>query len=168
VYRVWQFAQALTARVRREDRELAERLLTPSQLRLFRSMSLRDRGHGLHLACSLQRQAHREPALLQAALLHDVGKAGYLGLWHRVAVVLLERFAPGVLDRLMDDRPSSRGYPFFVHLNHSRWGAERAMEAGCDDLTVELISRHHESLPAGSESEGDRLLMALQAADDRA
>jgi len=103
--------------------------------------------------------------LLQAALLHDVGKAGHLHLWHRVAVVLEERFAPAMLRRLADDRPGSLGYPFFAHLNHSQLGAERAREAGCDGLTVELIQLHHEPLSSAGESEADRLLAALQAAD---
>jgi len=105
--------------------------------------------------------------LLQAALLHDVGKAGHLGLWHRVVVVLLERFAPAMLWRLADEQPGSRGYPFFAYLNHPRWGAERAGEAGCDGLTVELIRRHHESMLTAGESEGNGLLVALQAADGR-
>lgn len=167
MYRVWQFMWALTARVRREEWGLVRRLLTPSQLRLFESMSRRDQCHGLDLVCALQRQGHREPALLQAALLHDVGKAAYLGLRQRMAVVLLERFAPTLLPQLVDDRSDSRGCPFFAYLNHPRWGAERAREVGCDELTVELIRRHHEPMPAVGESEGDRLLVALQAADGR-
>jgi len=72
-----------------------------------------------------------------------------------------------MLQRLVDDRPGSRGYPFFAYLNHPHWGAERATEAGCDSLTVELIRRHHEPLLATAESEVDRLLVALQAADGR-
>jgi len=55
--------------------------------------------------------------------------------------------------------------PFFAHLNHSQLGAERAREAGCDGLTVELIQLHHEPLSSAGESEADRLLAALQAAD---
>jgi hypothetical protein len=168
VYRVWQFMRALTARVRREDWTLVERLLTPPQLRLFRSMSRRDQRHGLDLVYALQRQGHRAPELFQAALLHDVGKARYLSLWHRVAIVLLERFDPAMLGRLADDRPGSRGYPFSAYLGHPRWGAERARKAGCGRLTVELIKRHHDPLLASAESEADRLLVTLQAADGRA
>jgi hypothetical protein len=130
-------------------------------------MSQRDQRHGLDLVYTLQRQGHRAPELLQAALLHDVGKAGHLSLWYRVAVVLLERFVPAMLLRLVDDRPGSRGYPFFAYLNHPRWGAERATKVGCGSLTVELIKRHHEPLLASAESEADRLLIALQAADGR-
>jgi len=130
-------------------------------------MSRRDQHHGIDLVRTLQRQGHRDRALLRAALLHDVGKAGHLRLWHRVAVVLVEQFAPAMLHRLADDRPGSRGYPFFAHLNHPRLGAERAREAGCDWLTVDLIQRHHEPASAAGESERDRLSAALQAADRR-
>jgi hypothetical protein len=135
-------------------------------------MSRRDQRHGLDLVCALgvcalQRQGYRDRALLQAALLHDVGKAGHLRLWHRVAVVLWERFAPAMLHRLASDRPGSRGYPLFTHLNHPQLGAERAEEAGCDQLTVELIRRHHEPLAVAGESKGDRLLAALRAADEQ-
>ncbi len=128
-------------------------------------MSRRDQRHGLDLVCALQRQGYQAPELFQAALLHDVGKARYLSLWHRVAVVLLEHIYPAMLRRLADDRPGSRGYPFFAYLNHPRWGAERAEKAGCNQLTVELIKRHHEPLQVPTESEADRLLVVLEAAD---
>ena len=165
VYRVWQFVRGLTAPVTLRDRALVERLLTSPQLSLFLSMSSRDQRHGLDLVCAPQGQGYQAPELLRAALLHDVGKAEHIGLPYRVAAVLLERFAPELLQRLAEDRPVSLGYPFFAHLNHARWGAERAVEAGSDWLSVELIRRHHEPLLSSAESETDRLLAALQAAD---
>lgn len=165
MYRVWQFVRGLTAPVTLRDRALVERLLTSPQLSLFLSMSARDQRHGLDLVCALQVQGYQAPELLRAALLHDVGKAGNIDLPYRVAAVLLERFAPELLQRLADDRLGSLGYPLFVYLNHARWGAEKAAEAGSDWLSVELIRRHHEPLPSSAESEADRLLTALQAAD---
>jgi hypothetical protein len=39
--------------------------------------------------------------------------------------------------------------------------------AGGSPLAVELIRRHQEILPGAPESEADRLLLALQAVDDR-
>lgn len=168
MYRVRQFLQALTARVRAEERASVEGILTPSQLVLFNSMTLHDRRHALDVMYTLRRQGYQAPPLLQAALLHDVGKGRHLHLWHRVAAVLLKRFTPQVLQWLADGRPSSWGYPFFVHLNHPRLGARQAERAGCDELTVELIRRHHEPLSAAGDSEVDQLLAALQAADGQA
>lgn len=165
MYRVWQFARGLTARVTQKDWALAESLLTSPQFRLFRSISRRDQRHGFDLVYTLQAQGYRAPELFRAALLHDAGKAEHISLPYRVAAVLLERLAPALLLRLAEDRPGSLGYPFFAYLSHARWGAERAVEAGSDWLSVELIRRHHESLLSSAESEADRLLAALQAAD---
>ncbi len=165
MYRIRQFLQALTAQVQPEERALVEKILTPSQSALFYSMPLHDRRHALDVLYTLRRQGYQALPLLRAALLHDVGKAGHLHLWHRVAVVLLERFAPRMLQWLADDRPGSWGYPFFIHLNHPRLGAQQAEKVGCDKLTVELIRRHHEPVSAVGDSGRDRLLAALQAAD---
>jgi len=167
MYRVWQFTRALTAQIRGEEWALVRGLLSPSQLKLFQSMPRRDQRHGLDLVYTLSRQGYQNPALLRAALLHDVGKADSVSLWHRIAVVLLERFAPRVLHQLASDRPESWRYPFFAHLNHPSLGAQRVKETGGDRLTVELIRRHHQPVPAEGGSEVDRLLLALQDADGR-
>ena len=159
--------RALTARVRDEDLALAERFLAPPDLTLFGSMSRGDQRHAIELARCLHRQGHRDVPLLRAALLHDVGKARHLRLWHRVAIVLTEWFTPAMVRWLASERPGSWGYPFHVYLNHPQFGAEVAKEAGCDRLTTELIRRHHESESDVGESQGDRLLAVLQAADDR-
>jgi hypothetical protein len=128
-------------------------------------MSRRDQRHGVDLVLALRRRGHEVTELMRAALLHDVGKARHLSLWHRVGIVLLQQFAPAAFHRLADERPGSAGYPFFAHLNHPSWGAERAARARSESLTVEIIRRHHERLSSPASSEVDRLLAALQAAD---
>jgi putative nucleotidyltransferase with HDIG domain len=169
MYRVRQFVHALTARIPGEEWPPIRELLPPDQLTLFRSMSRRDQRHGLDLMAALREQGYHEQPLLRAALLHDVGKTGHLRLFHRVAVVLLEAYAPSMLSRLADGRPSSWRYPFHAHLHHARLGAERARDAGCDEFTVQLIEHHHRSapvLPSGAEKT-QRLLAALQSVDRR-
>mgnify|MGYP001823615047 CR=1 FL=1 len=111
--------------------------------------------------------------LLAAALLHDVGKTGVPGdatgrkasgalrLWHRVAVVLMRAFWPGLLERIGKDQPGSWRYPFFVQQHHAQIGADLAQKAGCSPRTVALI-RHHEDLRGCLD---DPVLAALQAAD---
>ena len=168
MYRLCQFVGALMASVQGKEWVLVEGLLAPSQCGLFQSMPWCDQRHGADLVRALQRKGYRDLALLQAALLHDVGKVGQLRLWHRVAVVLLGWFAPGGLRRLAEGRPGSWRYPFFVHLNYAQLGAKRVRKTGCDCMVVDLIRRHHEPLLAPAGCGQDQLLAALQAADRRA
>lgn len=167
LYRVKQFARALGARVQPEEMRLLEGYLTPAQWELFHTMSPQDQRHSLDVFLSLQREGHTDRALLQAALLHDVGKrGGSLRLWHRVPIVLIRALWPGLLTKIARDEPSSWRYPFFVHLHHAARGAELVQAAGCLSLAVELIRRHQEPPPMvwHGTREG-HLLAALQAAD---
>lgn len=77
--------------------------------------------------------------LIAAGLLHDRAKPPRTLLWHRVAGVLLTRFAPRVRTRL------GRGESTFArYLDHARRGAELARDEGASDRVVRLIARHHE------------------------
>jgi putative nucleotidyltransferase with HDIG domain len=165
-YRVRQFVQAVGAWIRPLDIEQAWAgpCLPARAQQLFRAMPRHDQQHALKVFHSLQREGHTEPDLIAAALLHDVGKTppqgGRLRLWHRVAVVLMHTFWPGLLERIGRDRPGSWRRPFYVQEHHAEIGAELAQQAGCSPITVELI-RRHEGVP---EPE-NKLLAALRAAD---
>jgi hypothetical protein len=116
----------------------------------------------------LQQAGYDNPALLQAALLHDVGKSLGQPIIHRVLIVLLEAFWPAMLERLSTSPARAGGWrrPFVVHAQHPAIGAEWAQSAGCDPLAVSLIARHQEILsPASTETEHE-LLAALQWADN--
>jgi hypothetical protein len=219
-YRVRQFLRAVVARVSEEELEQISDVLTPASLDLFRSMDVQDQRHGLDVCAALRQAGHANPDLLAAALLHDVGKsAAWLPVWQRAIIVLVERFAPGMLARVSQhasqsiSKPASPGHrperireyrdrgvwgcesvrawwrPFAVHARHPEVGAHWAENAGCSPLTVALIRRHEDrpasyqvagavpplNLPPGEEgntephpthTEEDRLLAALQAADD--
>jgi hypothetical protein len=158
-HRVRQFFSAAFARVRPSDRALVERHLSPAQMALFWHMARCDQRHALDVLQTLCQAGHHDETLLQVALLHDVGKAaGKLTIWHRVAVVLLQRFAPERLACLAAD---GRGWkaPFAAHVRHAQVGAQWAMDAGCPAAVGELIYRHHDPDPEGE------LLVALQWAD---
>jgi hypothetical protein len=165
-YRVRQFFRALTARVSKEEVEQAIGILTAEAQVLFRRQAAQDQRHALAVHRALSQAGHTNPHLLAAALLHDAGKAEVrLPAYQRAVIVLLDRFAPRLLDRLSRGEPRFWNQPFVAHARHPEAGARRAQEAGCSPLTATLIRRHQDR-PAGGQTEEDRLLAALQAADN--
>ncbi len=186
LYRAYQFFIALRAYLPgwagglRGDLPAADaRLVTtilpaPAQQRLFERMSPNDRRHGIAVARTLQQAGHHQPALLQAALLHDVAKCLGQPLPHRVLIVLLEAFWPAGLARLSarsfqdDDLDHIAGWrrPFVVHAHHPALGAAWAAEAECHPVAVRLIARHQDGLDDEDSTEEARLLAALQRADN--
>ena len=163
-------------------------LTTPAQQHLFARMSPNDRRHALAVVRTLQRAGYEQPGLLQAALLHDVAKSLGQPIIHRVAIVLLKAFWPAALERMGEWRTASgerrariedssiRSFsyspiphwrrPFVIHAHHPAIGAAWAEEAGCDPLAVRLIARHQETLSGQPAGEEEKLLAALQWADD--
>jgi hypothetical protein len=172
MYRAQQFFRALGVRMEPVAWTEVKALLTPAQMALFRQMPRYDQRHSLNVVRTLRAAGHDHPDLLAAALLHDVAKsAGPLRLWHRVAIVLLEAFAPRWLNWLAREVESRHWrYPFYVHHVHPEIGARLAEKAGCSSLTVWLIA-HHQSLAnqgaAESEDSRGRLLSALRWADEQ-
>ena len=167
MYRVRQFVRAAGSWIRSDDADttVAAQYLPPEAIKLFQAMSRYDRYHALKVVQALERQGHTERDLLAAALLHDAGKTmtqeGRVRLWHRVAVVLLHVTWPNLLERLAKGGRQGWRRPFYVHLTHGAIGAEAAEQAGCSQVTVDLI-RRHEDAPGQTY---DPLLAALQAAD---
>ncbi|HEY6959586.1 MAG TPA: HD domain-containing protein [Candidatus Limnocylindria bacterium] len=87
-----------------------------------------------------------DPELVLAGLLHDRAKPPQTRLWHRIAAVLLETFAPRVRARL------ARGDGVFArYLDHARRGAEMARSEGRSERVVRLVARHHER-PADADA----------------
>jgi hypothetical protein len=170
-YRVGQFFRALTARytITEDEIERAIRVLTPAARELFRRQTAPDQRHALAVYDALCRAGHADPQLLAAALLHDVGKTAVrsrFSAWLRATVVLMGRFAPRLLARLIQGEPRDGWrHPFVTYVHHPEIGARWAQEAGCSPMTVALI-RRHEGRHVDGRTEEDRYLAALQAADN--
>jgi len=168
-YRVRQFWQALGFHAESVDARMWEEHLNPAQRWLFQGMAIAEQRHSLAVLHTLQADGHSEQALLQAALLHDMGKAGaQVQLGHRVVTVLMRSLALALLTRLARNEPGSWRYPFFVQLHHAERGADLAAGAGTHALAVALIRWHH-TAPNKSEldPQGQELLAWLQAADEQ-
>jgi hypothetical protein len=206
LYRVYQFFVALKASLpfwaggvrdgmSTTDEALVTSILkTPAQYHLFDQMPPNDQRHAIAVVRTLQQVGYNQPALMQAALLHDVGKGMGQPLIHRVLIVLFNAFWPGALIWLSREaasqpadtidtsrslqldhntftlRPSIQkaGWwrrPFVIHARHPAIGAAWAEEAGCDPLAVRLIARHQDILAEPTSAE-ENLLTALQWADD--
>jgi hypothetical protein len=158
-YRSRQFLAALRARVAEEERAEVATVLTLAEQRLFYSMELRDQRHALNVFRALKSGEQRDPSLLAAALLHDVGK-GPVRLWQRVAFVLLKAVSPRLLRRLASDDGGDWRRALARSLHHAERGAALAEAAGSTAETVRLIRLHR--TPAGDD---DHALALLQAAD---
>jgi hypothetical protein len=166
-YRVEQFLRALTARraISEERVEQAAQILTPETRALFARQTPQDQRHALAVYETLCQEGHTHRDLLAAALLHDVGKAASgLPAWQRGMFVLAERLVPGMLDRARRGETGSWWRPLADYAGHAEIGARWAEKAGCSSLTVALIRRHEEPLET-CQTEEDRLLTTLQAAD---
>ena len=161
IYRSRQFFGALRPRVDAALRAEAFGLLSEPEQRLFESMTRRDQQHCLEVYCRLRAQGHDDRELLTAALLHDAGK-GRIALWHRVAFVLLETVAAGLLRRLASPGEGS-GWRQALYrcLRHPELGAKLARQAGSTDRVAALIE-------AADDLASDEWLLALRAADDAA
>lgn len=161
LYRARQFFSSLRPRIDPALRAEAFDLLREPERALFESMMLRDQQHCLDVYHRLRIRGHDDPALLTAALLHDVGK-GQISLWHRVVFVLADAATPALIDRLA--RPGDgRGWRQALYRcrHHGELGATLARRTGASEEVAALIG----STPAESN---DMRVVALEAADDAA
>jgi hypothetical protein len=182
--RVRQFFRATFARVRPSEIAEVEAVLTPAQRALFEQMARSDRRHSLDVMNTLRQAGYHDHDLLQAALLHDAGKSvpvedrpapigdkplpvggarptGHgplrrLTVWHRTAVVLMQKAAPGWLARLAADGQGWKR-PFAIHVQHAQTSAELAAQVSCTPKAVALIREHHTRRRPGARAPGSAL-----------
>jgi hypothetical protein len=160
-YRLWQLLASLRALFVVPKDDEARQLLSREEYALFRGMKRYDRAHGLRVFRHLQETEVDDPALLKAALLHDVGKSAggeSIPLLYRGAIVITKGF-PKLWTWLSQERPAGDPRrPFYLYATHARRSAELARAAGSIDEVIALIAVHDDQ-----EATGKARL--LQAAD---
>lgn len=175
-YRLRQFLRQVRAISAPDNARLASEVLSGEALVLFERMSAGDQIHALCVLAEMRASSHRlrqplSPHVEQAALLHDVGKAGVrLTVWHRGTATLLQAIAPEWLERLSIDDAHSWRYPFHVQLHHASIGARLCESAGCSTSVVSMVRFHEASAEELEHAVKEPLLqaeiLALQEADD--
>ena len=168
-YRLWQFWRNLTA-VPLSSQEMAAitAVLTPEEASLFQRFSSSDQQHSYRVLYTLRAAGYTQPALLKAAVLHDVGKIEYdLTIWERSLAVLLAIVWPQRVEGWGQGEARGWRRPFVIKAQHPDWGADMVAAAGGDSLAVALIRRHQDMVLETANDEEDQLLRLLQWADDQ-
>jgi len=165
--------------VSRRDRALAGALLSPAQLAAFHRMAPADQRHAVRVARTLLDAGTRDPDLLVAVLLHDLGKVdpdghGRVRLPHRVAKVVLRHLAPGVWCRLSAQPHRGPLHGLYLLHHHPRLGAAWAARLGTSPRACALIAAHEGELRIADcglrideDSAFQDALRQLRDADDR-
>ncbi len=168
LYRTRQAAHYLRAAPDAASLGRARRILSPPLMALFLRMTPAEQAHALNVLDTLRRRGETHPDLLQAALLHDVGKAEAppLRLWERTLIVLTAPWREKADSLWAASAPRGWRRPFVIAAMHPLWGAQQAQKAGASPGVVALIRRHQEKLQSPPQDEFERLLLALQSADD--
>jgi putative nucleotidyltransferase with HDIG domain len=157
LYRASQFWRTVFQKTNLGELEQAQGLLSPAQWALFRQLQAAEQEHALRIFQDLQKQGEKQPDLLVAALLHDVGKLRYpLNPIERAMVVVMKALLPARAKR-WGELPSGSGmdWPgwrkaFVVAEQHAAWGADLARKLGVTPLVESLIRYHHEPQVQGT------------------
>ncbi len=168
-YRIRQYWWTFSSAPNETDLAMVRVILPPSLQALFSRMTTDEQAHAVRVCRRLLLEGHTEPALLQAALLHDVGKAGYAPLrpWERALIVVCKALCPHAVSRWGQGEPQGWRRPFVVALQHPLWGAREAQRAGASPEATALIRYHQdETSSVPPRTPVIRFLAALQAADD--
>lgn len=158
-YRVRQFTAALRPSPGPSPGPTAALPLNDAGRALFLGLPPAYRDHTLRVYRRLLAAGEDDAELLQASLLHDVGKAtARIRLHHRVLGVLLRRLALGLLLWLAREAPpGSWRYPFYVQRHHAQVGARLAVRAGVSPRVLALIAGHHDKPGADQDPALSRL-----------
>ena len=158
-YRVQQAGKLLGGTLSSAERAEVGPVLGPGLMQLFLRMGPLGQRHGYDVYRTLLAQGTRNADLLQAGLLHDVGK-GRLGVPARALWVLLGAWRPELRQSLASKPRLGHFLGLRTNLRHPEAGADAVASAGGSSELVRLIRDHKQPQPQ------DPLLRALQQADD--
>lgn len=145
-------------------RRVVAETLNADEAGLFYRLIPADQWHSYRVLCELRQAGHSDPALLAAALLHDVGKTRCpLSPWDRTMIVAGSALFPRRVAGWGNGSLERWQRPFVVRARHAEWGADMAGSAGSSPATIDLIRRHQDKTLRAD----DDALRALQWADDR-
>lgn len=156
--RIRQFKEA-SLQPSNQDLQLVQKLLDEPLLSLFLSQDLRDQRHGARTAHWLISKGEKNPDLLIAALVHDIGK-GHQRTRDRVVHVLTSWSKTG---KLVEAKTSSFEMRQAIarSRSHSELGAQQLEQSGVSNRVIELTRLHH------TPPETDTMLALLQCADSK-
>ena len=171
-YRIRQFWHIITSKLGDQDLQEIIDYLLPSQLQLFRKLSLGEQAHSIRVFTYLVRQQETDKDLLVAALLHDIGKSIYpLSIWERVFIVIAEKLFPrrihewGEGDIISGSWVKNWRRPFVIAKYHPNWGADMAEKVNVSKNVTNLIRYHQDHSFSCKTMFENGLLSKLQRAD---
>ena len=167
-YRTIQFTRALRPKISTSEIVYINSLLNTQQARLFFNLPLYEQRHALNVCQTLVGGGFgNDQELLQAALLHDLGKTDHtngrcIPIWGKVANVTLKKIGgKGLVKKLASSNPQSWRYIFYLQCRHEKLGAKLALQAGSSKRVIALMSNCKMLL-----RNQDRAAAALKWADD--
>ena len=139
-------------------------ILTSSQTTLFEALPLYERRHALNVCRTLVWGGYgSDHELLQAALLHDLGKfdpatGRTIPIWLKVVNVVLGR---RMVARLASERGGSWRYMFWLQAHHEKRGITLAESVGSSPRVIALLDGY-----SSLKYPADPSQVALAWADD--
>ncbi len=134
------------------ERATATRVLGPELAQLFAQLPVNDQRHGLDVLQTVTRlDGQPSRLLLQAALLHDVGKGGArFSVVDRSLTVFLQAASPRILQAMLLARPAF-ARRFEIYRDHARIGADTLHSLGAHELAA-VVAEHHAADPTLEET----------------
>lgn len=168
--RIRQFGRSIQAKpLSVSEKAYTSQILLPAQQAFFEALPLYEQRHALNVCQTLVRGGYgSDRELLQAALLHDLGKydpatGRTIPIWVKVANVALNMtLGRNFVRRLArKETPGHWRYLFWLQISHEKRGAQLVQSAGSSKRVVALVGGCKKL-----QAKGDLSAKALKWADD--